>query len=75
MGIKKDENRQVEWRDNSATAYCHEIYCDWKPDRAEAPLANSLKFQRLQAQLHTSETGHDTKVESTIHYIDEYERE
>lgn len=75
MGIKKDENRQVEWRDNSATAYCREIHCDWKPDRLEKPLQNSLQFQRLQAQLHTFETGHDTEVDSTIHYIDEYERE
>lgn len=68
--IVKDEDGQVEWRDNSAVAYCRADGCDWDT-RGDLDI-RGLRPTRMAAQLHTAESGHQTKVESTEHWIDEY---
>jgi len=69
--IVKDEDVQVEWRDSSAVAYCRADGCDWD-SRGDRDI-RGLRPTRIAAQLHTATTGHQTKVESTAHWIDEYE--
>lgn len=61
------ETAKVEWRDNSAHAYCRD-YCGWEPPDE----ARGLDAHREAARQHADATGHRTTVESTAAWIDTY---
>lgn len=59
---------QVEWRDNSAVAYCREADAECY-GRVDQPRGGGHAGALLAAKLHTVTTGHQTAVESMNTYI------
>ena len=61
------DDAQVEWRDNSAQAYCRgeDAECWGEALEHDSGHRNALQA----AKVHTLSTGHKTAVESTAHWI------
>lgn len=74
-GCTIDEG-QVEWRDNSAAAYCRGQYPDGEAVDCWGPLESGkgVRAATDAAKVHALTTGHRCTVESSDIYITEVER-